>query len=159
MGYNLVFLLFIGLLPFSTASFSLPGFKIDTYPFYWAVYAANIALAGVMLNLTWNYAVSHHLVMPETTRMHSQHNTVHQAVTPAVFLVSIAADLLFPRVFLGPYILLIIPLALWGVDRYYADAESKKSSRFPGWRELMWRAGSTVPWILIIGFAVWAMNR
>lgn len=159
IGYNLVFLLFIGLLPFSTASFSLPGFRMSTYPFFWAIYATNIILAGVMLNLTWMYAVSHHLVAPETTRRQHRHITVHQMITPAIFLVSIAAEYLFPQIFLGPYILLIIPLALWEVDRFYADAESKKSSRFPGWRELMWRAGSMVPWILIIGFAVWAMNR
>jgi uncharacterized membrane protein len=156
MGYNLLFLLFIGLLPFSTAAISLPSFS-SAFPFYWAIYASNMILAGIMLNLTWNYAVSHHLVNPETTRKQSQQITARQIVTPAVFLVSIVADFLFPQFFLGPYTLLIIPLGMWGVDRYYAGTQPKKSSRFPGWGELMWRAGSMIPWILIIGFAVWAV--
>jgi uncharacterized membrane protein len=158
MAYNLLFLLFIGLLPFSTASISLPSFS-SAFPFYWAVYSANIILAGVMLNLTWNYAVSHHLVNPEMTHRQNQQITVHQIVTPAVFLLSIAADFLFPKLFLGPYVLLVIPLALWVLDRFYPDDRPKKASRFPGWGELLWRAGSIVPWILVIGFAVWAAFR
>jgi|GEM_PF-2895619 len=113
-GYNLLFLLFIGLFPFSTTTISLTSLKSSAYPFYWAVYAANTILAGIMLNLTWNYAVSHRLVTPETIRQQSQHTTVRQTVTPAVFLISIVADCLFPHVFLGPYALLVIPLAMWG---------------------------------------------
>src|SRR5512140_498479 len=60
LAYNLLFLLFIGLFPFSTASVSLPNFRSNSFAFYWAIYASNIILAGIMLTLTWNYAVSHH---------------------------------------------------------------------------------------------------
>ncbi len=80
LGYNLLFLLFIGLFPFSTATLSLTSFKFNDFPFYWAIYAANIIIAGVMLNVTWNYAASHHLVTSEMSRRQSQHITVRMIV-------------------------------------------------------------------------------
>jgi uncharacterized membrane protein len=156
LGYNLLFLLFIGLLPFSTATISLGEFRSGDFPFYWAIYAANIILAGVMLELTWNYAVSHDLVAAGTTRRHSRHITVRQSVTPAVFLLSIIVQSLLPRAFLGPYVLLVIPLGLWGVDRHFAEAAVRKPSQRPSGSELLWRVGTTLPWLLIIGLAVWA---
>ena len=158
LGYNLLFLLFIGLFPFSTATISLTNFKSDSYPFYWAIYAGNMILAGIMLNLTWNYAVSHRLVTEETTELQSRHITVRQLVTPVVFLISIVAEYLDPQAFLGPYMLLVIPLVSWWVDRTFAGAEPKRPSSSPGWVELMWRMGMVLMWLLIIGLAVWAMT-
>jgi uncharacterized membrane protein len=156
LGYNLLFLLFVGLLPFSTATISLGGFRIGDYPFYWAVYAANIMLAGVMLELTWNYAVSHGLLTADTTRRESRYITLRQSVTPAVFLLSVIVEYLLPRAFLGLCTLLVIPLALWGVDRYFAEADVHKPAQRLSGSELLWRAGTTLPWLLIIGLAVWA---
>lgn len=158
LGYNLLFLLFIGLLPFTTATISLGGFKVNTYPFYWAIYAGNIILAGIMLNLTWNYALSHGLVAPETTRQQCRQITIRQYVTPVVFLISIMVEYLFPKVVLGPYTLLMIPLVLWGVDRRLAGAEPKGPSSRSRWTELLWRAGTMLPWLLVIGLAIWAMS-
>jgi uncharacterized membrane protein len=158
LGYNLLFLLFIGLLPFSTATISLGGFADKAYPFYWAIYGANIILAGIMLELTWNYAVSHGLVNPETSRQQCRHITIRQIVTPVVFLISIGVEYLFPQFFIGPYTLIVIPLATWGVDRYFAEAEPKRSATHSRWRELLWRAGTILPWLLIIGLSVWAMS-
>jgi uncharacterized membrane protein len=158
LGYNLLFLLFIGLLPFSTAIISLGRSSSSAFAFNWSIYSANIILAGVMLNLTWSYAVSHRLVSQETTGQQSRRITVRQIVTPAVFLISIVAEYLFPRAFLGPYVLLVIPLAQWGVDRYFADAEPKGPSGPLGWSERLWRAGTMLAWLLIIGLAVWATS-
>jgi uncharacterized membrane protein len=156
LGYNLLFLLFVGLFPFSTATVSLGGFQSGDYPFYWAVYAANIILAGVMLELTWNYAVSHGLLTEDTTRRESRYITLRQSVTPAVFLLSIIVEYLLPQAFLGPCTLLVIPLALWAVDRYPGEADLHKPSQRLSGSELLWRAGTTLPWLLIIGLAVWA---
>jgi uncharacterized membrane protein len=158
LGYNLLFLLFIGLLPFSTATISLGNFQSSTYPFYWAIYAVNIILAGIMLNLTWNYAVSHRLVSSEITGQQCRHLTIRQIVTPAVFLVSIIAQYLFPHGITGPYTLLVIPFAQWGVDRYLGDADPKTPSVNRGWGELGWRLGSILPWLLILGLAIWATS-
>jgi uncharacterized membrane protein len=158
LTYNLLFLLFIGLLPFSTATISLGGFNSGSYPFFWAIYAANIILAGIMLDLTWNYAVSHHLVNSETTGRQSKQISIRHLVTPVVFLISIVLEYLFSKLFLGPYCLLVIPLAQWGVDRYFADVAPRQPSRSARWHELLWRAGTILPWLLIIGLAIWAMS-
>ena len=157
LGYNLIFLLFIGLFPFTTATVSLPSYKSNSYAFYWAIYSTNIILAGIMLTVTWIYAVSHHLVSPETTQRQSQYIIVRQLVTPAVFLISIFMSALFPQYILGPYTLLIIPLGQWFVERHFTGAGPKSRAGHPDWSELMWRAGRILPWVLVIGLAVWAM--
>ena len=102
LGYNLLFLLFIGLLPFSTAAISLVTLKGGIYSFYWTIYAVNIIFAGIMLTLTWAYAVSHGFVHPDTASEQSRYITVRQLITPAVFLVSIGTQYLFPRPFSDP---------------------------------------------------------
>jgi uncharacterized membrane protein len=158
LAYNLLFLLFIGLLPFSTATISLGGFQGGAYPFYWAIYATNIILAGILLELTWLYAVSHGLVSAEMTRQQRLHMTLRHIVTPAVFLISVIVEYLFPKVFLGPYTLVLIPLAVWGMDRFFVDSGPKRLASSSRWSELLWRAGSILPWLLVIGLAVWAMS-
>jgi len=156
LGYNLLFLLFIGLFPFTTATVSLPDFKSNSYSYYWAIYATNIILAGIMLTLTWNYAVSHHLVTPETTRRQIWHITLRQVVTPAVFLLSIVSGFVFPQIVLGPFTLLLIPIGLWFVEQRYRDLSPKRISGRPAWSELLWRAGTVLPWLLVISLALWA---
>jgi uncharacterized membrane protein len=163
VAYNLLFLLFIGLLPFSTATISLGNYQGNDFPFYWAIYATNIILAGVMLELAWNYAVSHGLVTEEMTPEQNRYISLHQLATPSVFLVSIAVEYIFPQFFLGPYTLLVIPLVIWlidrkfaGKDRYPRRMEKGEPAQPAGWRELLWRAGTILPWLLIIGLAVWA---
>jgi uncharacterized membrane protein len=158
LGYNLLFLLFVGLFPFSTAAVGLTGFSSVTYPFYWAVYSVNIILAGIMLTLTWLYAVSHHQVDASTTRLESRRIVARQLVTPVIFLVSIIVEYAFPRLFLGPYALLLIPLVQALVDRGFARAELDQPAVRQGFMEFLWRAGTTLIWLLIIGLALWASN-
>jgi hypothetical protein len=52
----------------------------------------------------------------------------------------------------------MIPLVLWGVDRRLAGAEPKGPSSRSRWTELLWRAGTMLPWLLVIGLAIWAMS-
>ena len=158
LNYNLLFLLFIGLLPFSTAAISLVTLKGSTYSFYWTIYAFNIILAGIMLTLTWIYAESHGFVDPNTTTEQSRYITIRQLITPAIFLISICAESVFPRIVLGPMTLLLIPLAYGWVDRSFAHTEPETRSSKPGWTVFLWRVGSILPWVLVIGFAVWAMS-
>ncbi|HTP02459.1 MAG TPA: TMEM175 family protein [Anaerolineales bacterium] len=156
LSYNLLFLLFVGLFPFSTAAIGLVGFDQTIYPFYWALYCANIILAGVLLTLTWLYAFTHGLVDADVTRLQSQHTVARHLLTPAVFLVSVVAEYLFPRAFLGPYALLLIPLVQTIVDRRYERAGPGFNEARRGWNEFFWRAGTILIWLLIIGLAVWA---
>ncbi len=158
LNYNLLFLLFIGLMPFSTAAISLVSLRGTTYAFYWTIYALNIILAGVMLTLTWFYAVSHGFLVPNFTAEQSWYITMRQLVTPAIFLISICAEYLFPRAVLGPVTLFLIPLGYRWVDRSFAHPETKTQSGKFDRTAFLWQAGSFLPWVLIIGFAVWAMS-
>jgi uncharacterized membrane protein len=159
LGYNLLFLLFVGLFPFSTAAVSSFSLNPAGYPFYWAVYAGNIILAGIMLTLTWLYALSHGQVDAGTTRAQSSHIVVRQLTTPAAFLLSIFAEYLFPRAFLGPYTLLTIPLLVWVADRHFVRTDPAQPTIGPTKREPLWRAGTSLIWVLLILLAAWASSR
>jgi uncharacterized membrane protein len=158
LGYNLLFLLFIGLFPFSTATLGLSSFRNNNFSFYWAIYATNMILAGILLNLTWNYAVSHHLVNQEITRQQSWHITVHQIVTPVVFMISIFTNYLFPKAFLGPYTLWLILPVIWVVDRQFGDISPKPPPQTQGWAGLLWRFGTLILWLLLFGLAIWILS-
>ena len=158
LGYNLLFLLFIGLLPFSTAAISPISLRSGVYPFYWTIYALNICLAGLMLTLTWKYAESHGLLKEETTSRLIRHIVARQTVIPGVFLVSIAVQYLSSEKLLGPYVLLAIPIAMFIADRAFADAPGRGTSGRLSIKKVLWQAGTIVPWLLIIGLAVWAMS-
>jgi TMEM175 potassium channel family protein len=158
LGYNLLFLLFVGLLPFSTATVSLVNTKTSAFPTYWAIYAANIILAGIMLTLTWNYAVSHRMVSPETTAQQIRNINLRQMAIPAVFLISSVAEYLSPQSFPGPPTLLVIPLVWWLIDRFSPRDEPTRQPSHPGWTERLWRAGTLLIWLLIISLAAWSMS-
>jgi uncharacterized membrane protein len=161
LGYNLLFLLFIGLLPFSTAAMSLVTSNNNIYPFYWAIYAANIIFAGIMLTLTWIYAVSHGFVDANIIAKQNKLITMRQLVIPAIFVVSIGMEYIFPKapMPMGPLTLLIIPLVLGWVNRSFTQPDSNLKTGKSITADLLWRAGSILPWALIIGLAVWAMSR
>jgi uncharacterized membrane protein len=157
LGYNLLFLLFIGLLPFSTAMIGVTaGPSASAYPFYWAIYCANLILAGLLSALCWLYALSHGFVGSSLTRLQSRGIVARQLVTPAVFLLSAILEFLFPRYFLGPVSMWLIPVVQRFVDRAYADAEA--AADHPGWTDRLWRAGSAAIWLVIIGLSIWAMT-
>jgi len=158
LAYNLLFLLFIGLLPFSTAAISPISLRSGAYPFYWTVYASNICLAGIMLTLTWKYAESHGLLKAETTVRLIRHIVVRQTVIPGVFLISIAVQYLSSERLLGPYVLLAIPIVMFVVDRIYTDSSVSRTSTRVRVKKALWQAGTAIPWLLIIGLAIWAMN-
>ena len=154
LSYNLLFLLFIGLLPFTTASIGASE-SDNSFRFFWCLYAANMAMAGLISQLTWAYAVSHQLVAAGTTRRQDRYITMRQLTTPAVFLVSILAELIFPFLFVGPLILLAVPPVRWIIDRKYGETETEAG---PSKRsEALWRMGRILPWLLIIGLAIWAI--
>jgi TMEM175 potassium channel family protein len=156
LGYNLLFLLFIGLLPFSTAGISSGSYRSTEFAFYWSIYASDLLLAGVMLTLTWTYAVAHNLTAARTTGQETRYITMRQSVTPAVFLISILAEWLLPQAFPGPWTLLLIPLAMWWVDRRYAAIDPDRPSSPASRSDLFWRVGRILPWAVMIGLAIWA---
>jgi uncharacterized membrane protein len=158
LNYNLLFLLFIGLLPFSTAAISLVSLRGATYVFYWTIYSFNIILAGVMLTLTWEYAVSRGFLVPNFTAEQSRYITLRQLITPAIFIISICTEYLFPRAVLGPITLLLIPFSYRILDRSVPRTDPEHITDKSDRTVILWRIGSILPWILTIGLAVWAMS-
>jgi uncharacterized membrane protein len=154
IGYNLLFLFFIGLLPFTTATISLTSSTTCEFSFTWAIYAADMILAGIMLDLTWQYAFRHGLADPAITPRRNRHITLRHYVTPLVFLLSVGVEYLFAPVIFGPYTLLLIPLFIWIVDHFFGEEEP--TAIRTGWPEFLWRVGSFLPWLLIFALAVWA---
>lgn len=154
LSYNLLLLLFIGLLPFSTALISLDQSQSTNYSFFWAMYATDIALAGIMQTLVWNYAFSHHFVLPETSRTINWNFTLRGLIIPIVFMLSIAAEYLL-RGSMSLYLLLSIPVFSRIIDHFF-HPETETSFQPSGWREFLWQSGTTLIWLILIGFAIWS---
>jgi len=158
LRYNLLFLLFIGLFPFTTATISTTSIAPSPYASYWAIYAANFIFAGIMLMLTRLYALHHGLVDPEISHKESRRILMREINAPAVFLVSIVVEFLFPRSYLGPWILLaLLPLQML-VDRIYAIPAPEQTSGLGAWPRRLWQAGTTLLWLLIFGIAAWLLT-
>ena len=79
-----------------------------------------------------------------------------QMLIPFVFSVSIGIEYLFPKVYLGPYTLVAIPIGLWIVDRVFRDTRKATEPGRRDWTKLLWRVGTLLPWVLVIALA-WTM--
>jgi uncharacterized membrane protein len=155
INYNLLFLLFVGLFPFSTTAISMDDHLNTNYPVFWAIYAINIAAAGIMQILTWNYAMSHQLVHTDTSPQQSRNITLIESITPVVFLLSIAAEYLFPQAFFGLYTLMLIPVLKILLERKLIRSRPEANTGQGKWKEFLWQSGTVLPWLIIFGFAYW----
>jgi uncharacterized membrane protein len=119
---NLVFLLFVGVLPLSSAMLS----RFPTEPVAHFFYFGNLLALGLMLNWHWYYAMRHYMVDPEmdvevTHRVSTRLRIVPSACALALPLAIIRTDLSF-YAFL--WVLLLEPL----IERW---TRPRKSGRAP----------------------------
>ncbi len=98
-----MFLLLVGLLPFTTAVFSSTGLTQGVNPILWSFYAFNMIGTGFMLTLTWGYSYTHGLVDPQIGPEPARFMVFRQLVAPTVFLISIGIEFLTPRTYLAQY--------------------------------------------------------
>ena len=110
------------------------------------------------MTLTWVYAISHGFLVPNFIAEQSGYITMRQLITPAIFLISICAEYLFPRAVLGPIVLVLIPIGYGILDRSVTHTGHEHKSGKTDRTAILWRIGSILPWILTIGLAVWAMS-
>ncbi len=157
LGYNLLFLLFIGLLPFSTAALSSGNLSGSTFRFFWCIYSANMVLAGGMLGLTWAYGVSHHFLTDDTSVQQIRNITIRLIATPAVFLLSFLLTSLPTYISLGPLILLLIPVITAWVDWKYPEIDPRQRTPRERRADRLWRLGRILPWLFIMGLSIWAL--
>lgn len=154
LWYNLMFLLCVGLLPFSTASISNNNLGIGS----WSIYAMNIVAIGVMLSLTWGYAYTHGLTDPALPRRAARYQGLRHLITPGVFLISIGVIVLAPNTYLAQLSLLTIPVIQVLLDRRVLGKDTEPSFKEPRGAALFWRLASFIPVIILIAVALLAFT-
>ena len=83
---NLVFLLFVALVPFPTGLLSEYGNQVGAV----ILYAATLGILGLILFLLWVYASrDHRLVTKKLSAKHIRETTIKNAISPLVFFASI----------------------------------------------------------------------
>jgi uncharacterized membrane protein len=150
LWYNLMFLLCVGLLPFSTQLLDIKGG--DTLA--WTVYCTNMILIGSMFTLGWGYSVSHGLRVGSTPPHWFLHTLLRNLITPVIFLASLIVGQF--QVNLAYYFPALIPFVGIAVGRAFPIGEPEPSPA----REkqdgvvldFLWRIGVFLPVIL---FAIW----
>ncbi|HTP06894.1 MAG TPA: TMEM175 family protein [Anaerolineae bacterium] len=144
LWYNLMLLLFVGLLPFSTA-----GIGNGVSALSWSVYALNIIAAGLMLALTWGYAYMHQLTNSEMPRRIARYQGLRHLITPGVFLISIGVASLAPGPYWAPLSLLTIPVIQALLDRWVLGKDIQSAPKERGSKALLW---GLAPLILLLMF-------
>ena len=117
---NIIFLLTIGFIPFSSALVGLYPFS----PTVVRVYGANLAATGILLNTIWWYATSKHRLVDKDLDPHiislTQRRTI---VGPIVCFAGIGFSYLDPRISFVMYLLLIPFFMLPShLDTHYSGA-------------------------------------
>jgi uncharacterized membrane protein len=151
LWYNLMFLLFVGLLPFTTA-----GLGNGLNAFSWSIYALNIMALGSMLALIWGYAYTHQLVNPELPRRVARYQGLRHLITPGVFLISIGIANLTP--YLAPWSLLAIPAVQMLLDRRVLDKETQLKPEEPLGAALLWRLAPLIVLLIFVAASLLALT-
>jgi uncharacterized membrane protein len=142
---NLMFLLSVSVLPFSTA-------LLGTFAASWNVYAVNMLLAGLTLTGVWGYATSHQLADPMVTPVLRDYVVLRHLVTPGVFLLSMPVALLAPG--LAMYVTVLIPVLLAIVDRRLGTPRGAPESG----RDRLWRLVGYLPVLAFVAWSAWLLG-
>ncbi len=113
---NLLFLLGIVLMPFSTSFYSEYIFEYLKAPVIF--YAGNICFIGIMNFVLWRYIQNPRLKLSDNLpKSLGNYYSFRALSVPAIFLVMVIAYLFFPRyaIFIPPF----IPLFMWAIGKYY----------------------------------------
>ena len=153
LWYNLTFLLFVGLLPFTTAGIGVSG---NGGILAWSVYAMNMVAAGGMLALTWGFAYTHRLTDPDMPRRMARYQGLRHLITPGVFLISIGVAFLTPNVFVAPFSLFLIPLLQASLDRRVLGKDTEPAFEGSRAAAVFWRLAFWIPVILLLIAAILA---
>jgi uncharacterized membrane protein len=153
LWYNLMFLLFVGLLPFTTSLIQ------GVNPVLWSFYALNMVFIGLILALIWGYSYTHGLVDPEIGSQPARYLLYRQLAAPAVFLLSAGIGFLSPAAYLAQYALLTIPVITGLMDRWHWGKTASQPGKggFP--TEWLWSAASLIPLLLLLALAYWMYGR
>ena len=144
-----MFLLFIGLLPFSTAAYS----SSQSSFFVYTLYALDVFFIGIMLALTWAYAAAHHLTNASLPSQIVRYEFFRNLITPAIALLSVGVAYLVPTSGLAQLSYLMIPVISRVLGSTIFKPENRPSRTRFSFSAFLWRLGSSIPVIILI---VWA---
>ena len=141
---NLMFLLSVGLLPFSSGTLTKDNSL--GYPFY----SANMMLIGVTLAALWGYAAAAGLLKEEQQEpKHIRSVLWRTLITPAVFALVFVTLLIAPTV--APY----LPFAILPANMLFREPrEPRAKLPRPRWA-VFWRWVSFAPVIVFLLVLVW----
>jgi uncharacterized membrane protein len=149
---NLSFLLFVGLVPFTSATLS----RHAPTGFVWAMYAGNIIGGGVTLALTCGYALSHGLVDPGLPPELIRYLAVRPLVMPAVFLASIPMSFATPHAYPAMFMLMLAPIGEAVLERSLPRGEPVQLTVRQAWAERLWGLSAMLPLLILLGLGLWA---
>lgn len=147
---NLIFLLCISLLPFTTPLVS----KYGDLSLGWGIYAANMILIGYSMWLTWRYAVAQGFVDPSVAPRVVRSVAMRHLIAPVVFGLSLGMALISPRIAqVSPLLILVgqVVVKRWVFGK---DAGPHEESTARIW---LWRIAALVPVILMFAAVIWML--
>jgi uncharacterized membrane protein len=153
--FNLMFLLCVGLLPFST---NLVGAHLDQIS--WSAYCINMVLIGLMFIWEGTYAVTHGFFVANDQPHLATHYLWRSVVTPGIFLASLVVTQIDFRVAIFFPLLIFVVRAI--VDRIFPADEQTGLQPVPGQRkpnrEILWGIALFFPLILFAYWLIWISN-
>lgn len=119
---NLLFLLFIVLMPFTTAFYSSYISTFLKSPFI--MYCTNICLLGIMNIALWRYATNpKHALTEGLSKEVSGYFILRARMVPSIFALLIVVYFISPRI--AVVVPLFVPLIMWAVKKLYRVKEPK----------------------------------
>ncbi|GEM_PF-496998 len=151
---NLMFLLAVSLLPFTTA-------LLDDGPdsAVWSLYSANMALIGLTLMALWGYAVSSRFIDPNLDDGFARYMVLFHLLNPMVFLLSMVVAQFSPG--LAPYLLLLIPVLRFLWPRVFLGPEPPTDRGTAGrrqgatWQMTVWTVVAYSPVVVFVLWSLW----
>jgi uncharacterized membrane protein len=154
---NLMFLLSVGLLPFST---QLAGVaRVSVIP--WTVYCINMVLIGLTFSVEWGYAVTHGLREGDAPRQWRAYMLVRLLSTPGIFLASLVAAQFNPR--LAYFFPVLIPFGRIAANQIFSMPEQEGEAglirKGRPLTELIWVVAIYFPVILLAVWLIWFASK
>ncbi len=142
---NLMFLLSVSLLPFTTA---IIGDHANTVG--WVLYATNMIGVGLGLAAIWGYANRAGMMREVVSAEYQRVNTFRHFVIPTIFAISIPLAFLTSE---AAYVPLLIPVGFRVFSRIFGDAPSPGRPAIRG----PWLALGYLPLAVFVAWSIWLL--
>jgi uncharacterized membrane protein len=155
---NLMFLLCVVLLPFTTSLLGTYNIGLNVR---WDIYAGVIILISLTIIALWEYAYAYKLVDPNLDPNVLLYARVREAATPLVFLLSILLEpVLGSFVYYIP--ILIVPIHLIAtrvlMGHGFSDSSPAETGVEPVGKRIFWWLVSFLPLVVFLVLSLWILS-